>query len=86
MQKRARRDSNPRPSGPEPDALSTELRAPTLKEYSIVLRLGEKSRKLRQKTWACGVASTIVGSTHLNSGNRAIIVGFSLSVKLIGVL
>jgi hypothetical protein len=25
---RARRDSNPRPSGPQPDALSTELRAP----------------------------------------------------------
>src|SRR5690349_11436365 len=24
---RARRDSNPRPSGPQPDALSTELRA-----------------------------------------------------------
>jgi hypothetical protein len=24
---RARRDLNPRPSGPEPDALSTELRA-----------------------------------------------------------
>ena len=25
---RARRDSNSRPSGPQPDALSTELRAP----------------------------------------------------------
>ncbi len=27
VQKRAWRDSNPRPSGPEPDALSTELHA-----------------------------------------------------------
>ena len=31
---RARRDLNPRPSGPEPDALSTELRALNLCKYS----------------------------------------------------
>ena len=30
----ARRDLNPRPSGPEPDALSTELRALNFYEYS----------------------------------------------------
>ena len=36
--KRARRDLNPRPSGPEPDALSTELRALNLCQYSTPIR------------------------------------------------
>ncbi len=36
--KRARRGSNPRPSGPEPDALSTELRALNLCDYITYLR------------------------------------------------
>src|SRR4051794_25626956 len=38
---RARRDSNPRPSGPQPDALSTELRAqcvPPLRATRATLR------------------------------------------------
>ena len=38
----ARRDLNPRPSGPEPDALSTELRALDFCEYTpTIARLAE---------------------------------------------
>lgn len=39
-----RRDSNPRPSGPQPDALTTELRSPCL------MYLTKQSYQLAQKT------------------------------------
>src|SRR5436190_10051646 len=35
---RARRDSNPRPLGPQPNALSTELRAPRSEEHTSELQ------------------------------------------------